>query len=140
MVRTKLIRHRDGRQEIMRLISVDDLGDWKSEGPLGYERSIVWLEDIRKLRFVRVVEVRCARSRRGRLSVQGTERVVGYAKLVADAPRDPRTGRFTRRLFYVRVGDEITTQIPEKGLDPTTILPGVAGESPLPTARLGLRT
>ena len=132
MVRTRLIRYRDGRQEIVRLISTDDSTDWRAAGPLGYERSIVWLEDIRKLPFVRVVEVRCARSRRGRLLLQGTERVVGYAKLVSDAPRDSRTGRFTRRLFYLKAGDERCGTIPEKGLDPQTILPGVAGVPPLP--------
>src|SRR5687767_3284184 len=103
MIRTRTIRYRDGRREILRVLSTDDLADWKgNDGPLSYERSIVWLENIEQLPFVRVVEVRCAKSRRGRLVLEGPDRVIGYSKLMADAPRDPRTSRFTRRLFYLK--------------------------------------
>jgi hypothetical protein len=130
MVRTRTIRHRDGRREILRVLSTDDLADWKGGGSLAYERSIVWLENIDRLPFVRVVEVRCAKSRRGRLILQGSERVVGYAKLMADAPRDAGSGRFTRRLFYLKSTDTPETVPPLQALDPQSILPGTAGHPP----------
>jgi hypothetical protein len=129
MSRTRTIRHRDGKCEILRVLSTDDLLDWKGGGgSLGHERSIVWLQDIEQLPFVRVVEVKCAKSRRGRLILQGTDRVVGYSKLMADAPRDLHTGRFTRRLFYLKANDLAGTSVPPHSLDPRSILPGVAGE------------
>lgn len=129
-MKTRLLRHRDGRQEIFRVLSADELADWKGGGSLAYERSIVWLEDIDRLPFVRVVEVRCAKSRRGKLLLNGSERVVGYTKLMADAPRDLVTSRFTRRLFYLKDGDEQLTTPPEQAIDPRTLLPGVLGQRP----------
>ena len=90
-MRTRTIKYRDGSREVLRVLSTDELTDWKGGGPLAYERSIVWLENVERLRFVRVVEVRCAKSRRGRLILNGPERVVGYSKLMDDAPRDSRT-------------------------------------------------
>ena len=130
MVRTRLIRHRDGRREILRVLSSDELAEWKGLGPLAYERSIVWLDNIERLSFVRVVEVRCAKSRRGRLILKGPERVVGYSKLMADTPRDARTQRFTRRLFYVKSTDGPETSPPTSAVDPRTVLPGVPGKPP----------
>ena len=130
MVRSRTIRHRDGKQEVLRVLSVDDLEEWKGNGPLAYERSIVWLENIERLPFVRVVEVRCAKSRRGRLVVQGDARVVGYSKLMADAPRDPETSRFTRRLFYLKPTDHLDGPVPERAIDPRSVLPGVPGTRP----------
>lgn len=135
MVRTRLIRHRDGRREILRVLSTDELADWKEQGPLTQERSIVWLDKhIERLPFVRVVEVRCAKSRRGRLLLKGPERVVGYSKLMADARRDPQTQRFTRRLFYVKSTDGAETSPPPSAVDPRTVLPGVAGMPPQPSS------
>ena len=131
MIRTRTIRHRNGRREILRVLSAEDLVEWKSGGgPLNYERSIVWLENIDQLPFVRVVMVNCAKSRRGPLVLKGSERVVGYAKLMADAPRDPQTSRYTRRMFYLKETDTADSQFPERSVDPKSILPGVAGEPP----------
>jgi hypothetical protein len=128
-MRTRAINHRNGCQEILRVLSTDELTDWKGGGgPLAYERSIVWLENIDRMPFVRVVEVTCAKSRRGRLLLNGPERVIGYSKLMADAPRDARTGRFTRRLFYLKDTDHSLTVPPERSVDPTSVMPGVAGE------------
>jgi hypothetical protein len=129
-VRTRTIQFRDGRCEIQRVLSTDELVEWKGGDPLAYERSILWLEDVNRLPFVRVVEVRCAKSRRGRLVLQGPERVVGYSKLMADTPRDARTLRFTRRLFYVKAGDQALAEPPEHALDPRSVLPGVVGRPP----------
>ena len=51
--------------EGLSLVSADDLDAWDKEHPLAYEKSIVWLEEIEALRFVRVRFLRNARARRG---------------------------------------------------------------------------
>jgi len=130
MVKTRMISHPDGRCEIVRVLSADDLESWSDNDPLAYEKSVVWLEDVTALPYVRVVEVRCAKSRRGRLRLSSAERVVGYSKLMADAPRDPRTKRFTRRLFYLKDGDSAGLAPPEHAVDPGTVLPGIHGDRP----------
>ena len=132
MVRTRTLRLVDGRQEIVRVLSSEELVAWSQTDPLAYEKSIVWLEDIGSIPYVRTVRVRCARSRRGRLRVNSGERVVGYAKLLPDAPRDPLTARYTRRLFYLKEADlDLRAgQPPSNAVDPRTVLPGVAGERP----------
>jgi hypothetical protein len=132
MVKTRRVRYPDGRCEIVRVLSAEDLADWSDEDPLSYEKSVVWLEDVTSLPFVRVVEVRCARSRRGRLRLSSNERVVGYSKLMADAPRDPDTKRFTRRLFYLKDTDVAYGEdaVPEHSVDPGTVLPGIRGKRP----------
>lgn len=134
MVKTKTIQLRDGRHEIVRVLSSTDLTQHVVESPadsLAFEKSIVWLEDITSLPFVRSVHVRCARSRRGRLRVNSGERVVGYSKLQADAPRDPQTARYTRRLFYLKETDLLLPGLPPRNaVDPRTILPGISGEPP----------
>lgn len=131
-MKTRTINFRDGRREIQRILSTQDLADWKGGESLAYERSIVWLENIERLPFVRVVEVRCAKSRRGRLVLQGPERVVGYSKLMADTPRDSRTARFTRRLFYLKAEDDSVSAPPDRAVDPRSVLPGVPGKPPAP--------
>jgi Family of unknown function (DUF6009) len=131
-MKTRTINFRDGRREIQRVLSTQDLADWKGGESLAYERSIVWLENIDRLPFVRVVEVRCAKSRRGRLVLKGPERVIGYSKLMADTPRDSRTARFTRRLFYLKVDDESLEVPPDRTVDPRSVLPGVSGKPPAP--------
>ena len=105
MVKVRTVRLRDGRYELVRLLSNDDLAGWSKADPLAYEKSIVWLEDIESLRYVRAVQVRCAKSRRGPLRLNSGERVVGYSKLLPNAPRDPQTDRYTRRLFYLKPCD-----------------------------------
>jgi len=132
MVKVRTIRFHDGRYEIVRLLSSHDLANWSEVDPLAYEKSIVWLEDIGSLQFVRTVQVRCAKSRRGPLRLQGGERVIGYSKLLADAPRDPHTDRYSRRLFYLKPCDieTVSGPIPDNAIDPRTVLPGVGGGPP----------
>jgi hypothetical protein len=132
MVKTRRVRYPDGRCEIVRVLSADDLSSWSGNDPLAYEKSVVWLEDIADLPYVRVAEVRCARSRRGRLRLSSAERVVGYSKLMADAPRDPETKRFTRRLFYLKDNDGSRGESapPDHAVDPSTVLPGIRGNRP----------
>lgn len=129
-MKTRRIRHQDGRTEIVRVLSTEDLIAWSDEDPLAYEKSIVWLEDIENLGYVRVVQVGCAKSRRGPLHLNSGERVIGYAKLMPDAPRDANTQRFSRRLFYLKDSDltGTTNTIPATAVNPRSILPGVAGE------------
>jgi hypothetical protein len=131
-MKTRRIQHQDGRTEIVRVLSTEELIAWSDDDPLAYEKSIVWLEDISRLGYVRVVRVCCATSRRGPLVLNSGERVVGYAKLMPDAPRDTKTQRFARRLFYLKDRDHTDENgaIPATAVDPRSILPGVIGEVP----------
>ncbi len=131
-MKTRRIKHKDGRLEIMRVLSTEDLIAWSNEDPLAYEKSIIWLEDIKSLDYVRVVQVRCAKSRRGPLVLNSGERVVGYAKLMPDAPRDTSTQRFARRLFYLKPSDSKSqpAPLPATAVAPQSVMPGVPGESP----------
>ena len=130
-MKTRRIQHQDGRTEIVRVLSTEDLIAWRDDDPLAYEKSIVWLEDIEILSYVRVIRVCCAKSRRGPLVVNSGERVIGYAKLMPDAPRDAKTQRFARRLFYLKDSDRPieSVSVPTTAVDPRTILPGIAGEA-----------
>lgn len=134
MIETRIIRHPDGGQEIVNVLSDQVLGVWNPAKPLAFERSIVWLEPIDELDFVRVAYVRNATSRRGPLYVRGVAMVLGYSKLTVDAPRNPETKNFTRRLFYLKEEDLFLNlnQIPAGVIDPKTILPGVEGTAPMP--------
>lgn len=131
-MKTRVMQHKDGRQEVVRVLTTDELVEWSAEHPLAYEKSIVWLENIDRLRFVRVAQVRCAKSRRGPLVLSSGERVVGYSKLLPDAPRDKATQRYSRRLFYVTDQDTRTDAVstPMAAVDPRTVFPGIEGEKP----------
>jgi len=134
MSKTRTIEHEDGRLEILRVLSPDEMETWDRDAPLAYERSIVWLEDVRRLDYVRVAEVSKATSRKGPLRWKGSGRVIGYSVLTRDAPRNPDDKTFTRRLFYLKVGDrdsdpygEYQHKPPRHAVDPRTILPGEEG-------------
>lgn len=131
-MKTRVMQHKDGRREVVRVLTTEELVSWSAEHPLAYEKSIVWLENIERLRYVRVAHVRCARSRRGPLLVNTGERVVGYSKLMPDAPRDNQTQRFSRRLFYLTAPDcdPQNETVPHSAVDPRTVLPGVEGSKP----------
>lgn len=131
-MKTRQVQHKDGKLEIIRILSTDDLIAWSDEDPLAYEKSIVWLEDIQQLAYVRVVNVACAKSRRGPLLLNSGERVVGYAKLMADAPRNTKTQRFARRLFYLKESDFEFKQtvLPNTAVDPKSVMPGIPGDAP----------
>jgi hypothetical protein len=131
-MKTRVMQHQDGRREVVRVLTTAELASWSEEHPLAYEKSIVWLESIEQIPYVRVAHVRCARSRRGPLVVSTGQRVVGYSKLLPDAPRDQHTQRFVRRLFYLAdPGDSNSNpKIPDDAVDPRTVLPGVEGVKP----------
>ena len=132
-MRLRTVTHTDGRCEIVQVLDDDQLQDWSSSDPLGFEASIMWLYPPQKIPYVRVMTVRNCKSRRGRLSTGGTGRVLGYSRLTSDAPFNSETGGFIRRVFYVRETDLqdnriLEAPIPEQAVNPTSIAPGVHGE------------
>ncbi len=131
-MKTRIRELKDGAQEIIRLLSPDELEGWSKEDPLAYEKSIVWLCDISNLRYVRAQVVYGAVSRKGPIRLGDEVRVVGYSKLTPNAPHQPDAGGYVRRVFYLRPGDMDADRrtIPSSALDPRTILPGVAGQPP----------
>jgi Family of unknown function (DUF6009) len=132
MLKLRTIPRDDGGIEILRILDDSILGRWTPSDPLSYEQSIVWLQPLAGLDFVRVAFIRNSKSRRGALSVKGSSMVLGYAKLTEDAPQDRETGRYTRRIFYLKEEDSLLNmnQFPQGSIDPRSILPSVAGESP----------
>ena len=133
-IKTRTVKRQNGCFEVMRVLSATDLTEWSDKDPLAYEKSILWLENIDTFRFVRTVEVRCSRSRRGPLNLSTGERVIGYAKLTPDAPRDPNTDNYTRRLFYLNPTDvDPLASVPPDAIDPRTVLPGLPGKAPIIT-------
>ncbi len=119
----------EGGLEVIRLISPGDLEGYGKDDPLLYEKSIVWLEDVEALPYVRVKVVRTARSRRGPISFGDGGRVVGYAKLTPNARRCPKTNGYIRRVFYLKADDstELDASVPPSAYDPRTLLPGQKG-------------
>lgn len=123
----------NGAREVIRLLVPEDLGEFSYESPfdnpLLFERSIVWLDDVESFPFVRVKTVRSAHSRRGPISFGGSARVVGYARLTSDAPRNLGTGGYIRRVFYLKKEDstDVDALTPPGTYDPKSLLPGVKG-------------
>ncbi len=133
-MKTKTVDHVDGRREIVRVLDGEAPAD---NGPLSREAAIVWLEDIRNLPFVRQLLVRQCKSRRGKLDLPGDEQLIGYAKLIKGTSADPETGRYSRRVFYLRPEDRAAIRdgnIPKDNhvVDPVTILPSRPGTRPRP--------
>lgn len=132
MLKLRTLPRDDGGMEILRILDDSILGRWTPDDPLSYEQSIVWLQPLDGLDFVRVAYIRNAKSRRGPLAVNGTGMILGYAKLTEDAPVNRGTGRYTRRLFYLKAEDSQLNmnQFPAGSIDPRSILPSVFGEPP----------
>jgi hypothetical protein len=131
MVSTRNVRRADGALEIQRILNGRSLGSWTEQDPLAFEKSVVWLQPLDSLDFVRVAVIDHAHSRRGPLSCPNMI-VLGYTKLTSDAPRNSATGAYRRRLFYLRPADSRLNlnETPEGAIDPRTILPGAAGSPP----------
>jgi hypothetical protein len=132
MLKLRTVPRDDGGMEILRILDDSVLGRWTPDDPLSYEQSIVWLQPLDGLDFVRVAYIRNAKSRRGPLAVGGTGMILGYAKLTEDAPVNRETGRYTRRLFYLKEEDSQLNmnQFPAGSIDPRSVLPSVFGEPP----------
>ena len=132
MINTRRISRPDGGEEIVRILDGQLLHQWQRENPLAFEKSIVWLRPLETLDFVRVAMIRNAKSRRGPLLCSTDVTILGYSKLTVDAPFDPQTKAYTRRLFYLTDSDfELNmNQFPKGAIDPQTIQPGDAGTAP----------
>ena len=133
MLETRNILHSDGRLEIRRVISADNLDEWNQENPLAFERSIVWIRPVLDLPFVRTAFVKNARSRRGPLLTANEDQiVVGYSKLTADAPMQGLDHLYyQRRVFYLTVHDlQGISDVRESAncIQPSTIVPTIWGE------------
>ncbi len=134
-MKTRIRELKDGAQEIIRLLSPEELEAWSKDDPLSYEKSIVWLSDIAQLPFVRARLVQGVMSRRGPIYLGDDARVVGYSKLTLNAPRSADTNGYIRRVFYLKPGDlaRRPPDVPSSAVDPRTVLPGVPGEVVKPT-------
>jgi len=132
MLKTRTAPRQDGGVEIIRILDDSILGRWTPGDPLSYEQSIIWLQPLDGLDFVRVAFIKNSRSRRGRIVISGNSMVLGYAKLTEDAPVDPVTRLYTRRVFYLKDTDSQLNmnQFPSGSIDPRTIRPSVYGEPP----------
>jgi len=136
---TRTIEHGDGRVEIARVIDRENLEGWSKDHPLAFEESVIWLEPVAHMPFVRVAQVANARSRRGRLDLEGERRhVVGYVKLTPDAPRSGGDRNYRRRIFYVKHMDPISHEeltraqvVPHGAVDPRTVFPTLWGVAPI---------
>ena len=133
----RAIVHRDGRLEIVRVLSEQALNDWSDSNPLDFELSIVWLHNLETLDFVRVHTISNAQSRRGKLYLPGNHVLLGYSKLTPNAPVNPDTKGYQRRVFYLRDSDQLLNMndLPEGSVDPRSIYPGIAGENAKPDSR-----
>ena len=138
MIDTRTVNYGDGRTEVARLVNNHNVDQWDRSDPLAFESSVIWTQDIESLDFVRVATVRNARNRGGKLRLDDDRlTVVGYTKLTDDAPTDPRTHHFTRRIFYLREEDSRLNlnAYPKDAVDPKSVYPGVEGEAPATSER-----
>lgn len=135
---TRQIDHEDGRVEVRRVFDGDNMLFWESDNPLAYEKSIVWFGEALDMEYVRFALIRNARSRRGPLVIQDpSKRILGYAKLTADAPRDRSDEGYARRVFYL-MNEAMEREHCSDGMihpvsrcvDPKTVLPTVLGNMP----------
>lgn len=102
-------------------------------GQLTGETEVVWLEDLDNLDYVRQALDR-VHTRRGKPRYERDGRIVGYSNLAADAERDPDSGLFPRRTFFLLPHDRDNAPTgpyevgaPGEAVDPRTIEPGEVG-------------
>ena len=127
MASTRTIHHPDGSLEIVRVLDDTALVSFAEWDPIAYESSIVWLEDIHEIPFVRFMLATNCETRTGKLLPQNNGRIFGYSKLTVDAPTNPN-GFYTRRIFFRFAEDEINLHAPQGVIDPLTIAPGKRGD------------
>ena len=126
MTQTRTIQHADGSVEIIRVLNDATLISFEEWDPIAYEASIVWLEDINQIDFVRFMLATTCETRTGKLIPQSNGRILGYSKLTVDAPTNPN-GFYTRRIFFRFAGDDNCPHPPKDVIDPLTIAPGERG-------------
>jgi hypothetical protein len=132
IVSTRNIEHPDGRLEIARTPENGAASEPVRSDPLAREDSILWLLAPESLDYVRVTMVHQAITARGPLATSHDVVLAGYAKLAHDASPHPKTGRFSRRVFYLLPEDSYRNlnDIPKGAIDPLTIFPGRPGMAP----------
>ncbi|MCZ0984300.1 DUF6009 family protein [Streptomyces sp. x-45] len=98
------------------------------------EATIVWLEDITTLEYVRQA-VHGTPYRVGKPPFDGLGRLVGYAELAPTVQRDPETSLFHRRVFFLVPHDrdsapngDYRTGSPGEAVDPLTVAARRTGE------------
>ncbi|GAB2628162.1 DUF6009 family protein [Streptomyces capparidis] len=113
------------------------------DSQLTSEEEVVWLEDTSTLDYVRQALDK-VNTRRGKPRYERDGRLVGYTNLTPTAQRDPDSGLFARRTFFLLPHDRDTDPTgdyavgaPSEAVDPRTIAPGKAGAK---TARSQSRT
>lgn len=128
MIRTQTNRREDGRVEVLRIRDGEPLAEGGAGDSVAFEKSIIWLEDVSNLPYVRCRLVPGCTSRRGPVKLKSPDRrVVGFARLLREAPTDAETGTYTRRVFYLKDEDEGATPrdpIPAGAVHPDNVLPG----------------
>lgn len=132
MAKTRTVQHENGRIEVIRILDDEVLTHWTEWNPLAYEASIVWLEDVQSLDYVRAQWVNYCEHRRNELIPQGKGRVLGYSRLTVDAPRNPKTGFYTRRVFFLLETEDgripADGVLPQGAVDPKSIAPSLFGQ------------
>lgn len=134
----RVVRHRGGVVEVVRVLSEPVLCHWQPDDPLAYEATIVWLFAPESLDFARVLWLRDAHSRSSPIRLAGPKITLGYSTLTSDAPRHPQTGCYARRVFYLLYDDLYRNLIdlPQGAVSPEHLLPGQQGIPPDPAAIL----
>ncbi|MFC7979050.1 DUF6009 family protein [Streptomyces cinereoruber] len=107
------------------------------DSQLTEEVEVVWLEDIDTLDYVRQSLDR-VNSRTGKPRYERDGRLVGYTNLAKNATRDPDSGLWPRRTFFLLPHDrdsnptgDYAVGAPGEAIDPRTIAPGNAGAKTL---------
>ncbi|WP_329344846.1 DUF6009 family protein (plasmid) [Streptomyces sp. NBC_00663] len=103
------------------------------DGQLTGEAEVVWLEDLDTIDYVRqALDKVSTRTGKPRYSRDG--RLVGYTTLATGAERDPDSGLFRRRTFFLLPHDrdsdpngDYQVGAPGEAVDPRTIEPGKVG-------------
>ncbi|MER6076560.1 DUF6009 family protein [Streptomyces sp. NPDC001817] len=97
------------------------------------EVEVVWVESPENLDYVRQALDK-VNTRRGRPRYDRDGRLVGYTNLAMDAERDPDSGLFARRTFFLLPHDrdsdptgDYEIGAPGEAIDPRTIKPGRVG-------------
>ncbi|MGW0537932.1 DUF6009 family protein [Streptomyces sp. NPDC003032] len=104
-----------------------------TEDEIRHESTLVWLEDITDLDYVRQSLDRLP-TRRGKPAYHRPGRMVGYAVLAPQARASRSSGTFRRRVFWLLPHDRDTepeglyeTGAPAEAVDPRTLGAGTKG-------------
>ena len=107
-----------------------------NESDLRHESTVVWLENLDNLDYVRQALDKTAR-RRGKPRYERDGRMVGYTELDAHAEADPDSGLQLRRVFFLLPHDRDANPdgpyhegAPGEAVDPRTIAPKRVGDKP----------